>query len=308
MKTMNRKLGTRALAVALAGAILLPIAAAAQATVVKVVADRAVVRLKPDLASPMIGQVTRGTLLESKKKVQEWFAVALPPDEDGIVVSGYIHQSLVEVLGAGEPPPEAAVPEPAPEPEETPPARAVEEEQEEYRAPARRAPRPTYGRSKIVAGTYLKFGWMTSPDPGGFSNGWLADIGFDLGLGRNIGVGLEFQPAYRSYADLGLTSIPVMGFANLKAGLNLGSLLPFLRFLNVVGGGGLGAEAVYNSLKIEGRSGSEFKTRFAFHFLAAAEIDLAALRLVAEYQMAQVKDPAVTPSSFSHYVLFGIRF
>ncbi len=302
MKTMNSKRMTRALAVALAGALFLPVAAAARQTVVKVVADRAVVRLKPDLSSPMIGQVTRGTLLESSKKTQEWFAVALPPDEDGIVVKGYIHQSLVEVVSAGEAPAEV------PKPEETPPARVAEPAQEEYEPPARRAPRPTYGRSKIVAGTYLKFGWMTSPDPGGFGKGWLADAGFDLGLGRNVGIGLEIQPAYRSYADLGLTSIPIMGFANLKAGLNLGSLLPFLRFLNVVGGGGVGAEAVYNSLKIDGRSGSEFKTRFAFHFLAAAEIDLSALRLVAEYQMVQVRDPAVTPNSFSHYVLFGIRF
>lgn len=304
MNTITHRILAAALAVALGGLLFAPAEAASQTTVLKVVADRAVVRLKPDISSPIIGQVPRGTLLESSKKAREWYAVALPPDEDGIVVNGYIHQSLVEVTDSGEAPPEEA----APERVEAPPERAVEPARQEYEPPARRAPRATYGRSKIVSGTFLKFGWMTSPDPGGFGNAWLGSFGFDLGLGRNLGLGIEIQPAWRSYEDLGLTSIPVMGFANLKAGLNLGSLFPVLRFLNVIGGGGAGAEAVFNSLDFEGRSATEFKTHFAYHFLAAAEIDLGGLRLVAEVQMAKVNDPNVTPASFSHYVLFGIRF
>ncbi len=308
MNIASQRIRVFALAAVLGGALLAPPSAAAQGMVVKIVADRAVVRLKPDISSPIIGQVVRGTLLEAGRKAGDWYAVALPPDEDGTVVNGYVHQSLVDVVSAGQAPPAEPAPETAPERLESPPARAVEPVEQEEEPPARRAPRPTYGRSKIVAGTFLKFGWMTSPDPGGFSNAWLASFGFDLGLGRNVGVGLEIQPAYRSYSDLGLTSIPVMGFANLKAGLNLGSLLPFLRFLNVIGGGGVGAEAVFNSLDFEGRSATQFKTHFAFHLLAAAEIDLSFIRLVAEVQMAQVKDPAVTPAYFSHYALFGIRF
>ncbi len=295
---------------ALVAGLALPAAAAQEGTLLKVVAARANVRLKPDLGSPVISQVPKGTLLESTGKVGDWYAVKLPADEDGIVVSGYLHQSTVEVSSdAGEEPvEEAPAPPPAPRVRTTPPARPARtvEPREE---PAEPVYKERYGRAKIISGTFLKFGWQTSPDAGGFGNAWLASFGFDMGLSRNVGLGLEIMPAIRSYADIDLKMIPVLGFVNLKAGLNLGSLLPVLKFLNVVGGGGVGAEAVFQSIGVDGgETVTHFQANFAYHLLGGLEVELGSLRLLAEAQLAQVSDSRVEGSGMRSFLLFGLRF
>jgi hypothetical protein len=267
------------------------------------------VRLKPGIDSHVIGQVVRGTLLESPRTTGEWYAVALPPDEEGLVVSGYIHKSMVEVVMVVGETPEAKTPEPPPAPRVRTAPLARAEREEEAVPPPQPQYRERYGRARIVSGSVLKFGWMTSPDAGGFGNAWIASFGFDKGLGRDVGLGLEIQPAIRNYSDIDLKMIPVMGFVNLKAGLNLGDLLPVLKFLNVVGGGGLGAEAVFSSIGIDGGGTvTNFKMNFAFHLLGGLELDLGSLRLIVEYQMAQVRDSRVDSSAFRNYLLFGLRF
>lgn len=60
--------------------------------------QNAYIRLKPVTESMVISQIPIGAVLESKGKTGEWYRVELPPDRNGIVVSGYIHQSVVEVL------------------------------------------------------------------------------------------------------------------------------------------------------------------------------------------------------------------
>jgi hypothetical protein len=308
MNRLSFRIVTLILLVGLLAAAVPVTASAQEGTLLKVVAARANVRLKPDLGSPVIGQVAKGTILESTGKVGDWYAVNLPPDEDGIVVSGYLHLSTVEVTSDAGEAAEAAEPPPAPRARTSPPARPARVETEEV-APSEPVYRERYGRAKIVSGSFLKFGWMTTPDAGGFSNAWLASFGFDMGLGRNVGVGLEIQPAIRSYSDIDLKMIPIMGFVNLKAGLNLGDLLPVLKIFNVVGGGGLGAEAVFSSIGVDGgKTITDFKVNFAFHLLGGLELDLGSLRLLAEYQLAQVSDSAVDTSGFRHYLLFGLRF
>ncbi len=299
------------LALAALAAVALPAAASAQeTTLLKVVAARANVRLKPDLNSPVIGQVGKGTVLESTAKIGDWYAVKLPPDEDGIVVSGYLHLSTVEITtDAGEEPAAEKAPEPPPVRREraAPPART--ERVAEPEPASEPVYRERYGRRRIVSGAFLKFGWQTTPDAGGFGNAWLASFGLDMGLGRNVGIGLEIMPAVRSYSDIDLKMIPVLGFVNLKAGLNLGDLLPVLKIFNVVGGGGLGAEAVFQSIGVDGGTTvSKFKVNFAFHLLGALEIDLGSLRLLAEYQLAKVSDSNVDSSGFRNLLLFGLRF
>jgi len=66
---------------------------------VRITTDKAYVRLKADTASPIVGKVPIGTILESEEKVGEWYLVSLPPDERGFVITGYIHQNVVEVVG-----------------------------------------------------------------------------------------------------------------------------------------------------------------------------------------------------------------
>lgn len=63
----------------------------------KVTVDKANIRLEPDINSPVVSTVSKGTVLESYEKAGEWFRVVLGPDEKGFTVIGYIHSSDVEV-------------------------------------------------------------------------------------------------------------------------------------------------------------------------------------------------------------------
>lgn len=65
---------------------------------VRIVDNNANIRLKPDLKSSVISKPPLGVILESDKKVGEWFRVNLPPDENGFIVTGYIHSSIVEIM------------------------------------------------------------------------------------------------------------------------------------------------------------------------------------------------------------------
>jgi Bacterial SH3 domain len=64
---------------------------------VKVTAEQANLREKPDIGSAIVQQVPEGTVLEADKKEGEWFFVRFTL-EDGGVIGGYIHESLVEVV------------------------------------------------------------------------------------------------------------------------------------------------------------------------------------------------------------------
>jgi hypothetical protein len=88
---------------------------------VKVTAEQANLREKPDIGSAMVQQIPEGTILEADKKQGEWFFVRYTL-EDGGVIGGYIHESLVVVVE------QAAAPEPArkmPERETSPRQRAA---------------------------------------------------------------------------------------------------------------------------------------------------------------------------------------
>jgi hypothetical protein len=73
---------------------------------VKVTAEQANLREKPDIGSAIVQQIPEGTVLEADKKEGEWFFVRYTL-EDGGVIGGYIHESLVVVIE------QAAAPEPA---------------------------------------------------------------------------------------------------------------------------------------------------------------------------------------------------
>ena len=63
----------------------------------KVSAEQANLREKPDIGSAIVQQVPEGTVLEADKKEGEWYLVRYAL-EDGGVIAGYIHESLVVVL------------------------------------------------------------------------------------------------------------------------------------------------------------------------------------------------------------------
>jgi len=56
------------------------------------------IRLKPTMKAIVISHAPLGAILDSEEKIKEWYRVNLPQDESGVVVSGYIHQNMVEVV------------------------------------------------------------------------------------------------------------------------------------------------------------------------------------------------------------------
>jgi hypothetical protein len=59
--------------------------------------DRANIREKPDLQSPVVTVVTRGTVLQILAQEGEWYRISFTSRDKG-VINGYIHQNLVEVI------------------------------------------------------------------------------------------------------------------------------------------------------------------------------------------------------------------
>jgi len=70
---------------------------------VRVIVRRANIREKPSLSSEVIAQVRRGRILQADGKEGEWYLVRLPLKLEGYALPGYIHQSIVEVVGAKPP-------------------------------------------------------------------------------------------------------------------------------------------------------------------------------------------------------------
>jgi len=60
----------------------------------KVVTEQANLRLRPDIGSTIIRQVSQGTILESSRKVGEWYLVNFTTEENKTLL-GYVHESLV---------------------------------------------------------------------------------------------------------------------------------------------------------------------------------------------------------------------
>ncbi len=64
---------------------------------VKVTAEQANLRERPDIGSAIVQQLPEGTVLDADKKEGEWFLVRYTL-EDGGVIAGFIHESLVVVV------------------------------------------------------------------------------------------------------------------------------------------------------------------------------------------------------------------
>jgi len=65
---------------------------------IQVILESANIRSKPDFESEIIHQIEKGITLLAIGKVGEWFRVDLPPDEEGIIISGFIHQTYIREI------------------------------------------------------------------------------------------------------------------------------------------------------------------------------------------------------------------
>jgi len=69
---------------------------------VRIKADGASLRLRPDVTSPVVGQALPGTVLEAEETSGDWYRITLPPDENGFKITGYVQKNLVEIVSEGE--------------------------------------------------------------------------------------------------------------------------------------------------------------------------------------------------------------
>lgn len=65
---------------------------------IQVLLEKTNIRAEPDFTSEVILQVQLGISLRAVGKAGEWYLVNLPPDEEGLIISGYIHQSFVQEI------------------------------------------------------------------------------------------------------------------------------------------------------------------------------------------------------------------
>ena len=62
----------------------------------KLIEDKANIRLNPNFKSQIIYKVQLGTIVHLIKKTEEWYRVKLPPNDEGIVLSDFLHQASVQ--------------------------------------------------------------------------------------------------------------------------------------------------------------------------------------------------------------------
>jgi hypothetical protein len=207
--------------------LLATMAAASQASMVKlkVIVKAANIRSKPDIASAILKTVPAGTLFESPGNEGRWYKVSLPPDAKGTAVTGYVYDSLVEIVGE-------IKTEPSKVEAPTPPKREPIVEKalpvEKRRAQPEVALSVSRKRS-LSFRPYAKIGVLATPpsaadlnyinvdgadmdqylDVAGFNFGGGVQVLFSLSPENTINFGLDLgaQKLYSSIFDLGSSDI-----------------------------------------------------------------------------------------------------
>jgi len=143
-------------------------------TKLKVVSEIANIRQNPDIGSAIIHQLPQGTVLEATMKQGEWYVIQLKLDEEK-TLSGYVHESLVAVIG-GPAPREIDTAEPEKEEIREEPA-----EVEKTEEPPPVKVQPQVQESVTVAPEYSKFRISFSGGMGYVSGGDLNEGAIGLG-------------------------------------------------------------------------------------------------------------------------------
>jgi len=73
--------------------------AAAEELKLRVITADATIRLEAGSDSIVVSKVKLGAVLTSTSKSGDWYRIDLPRDADGFVISGFVHQNQVEVMG-----------------------------------------------------------------------------------------------------------------------------------------------------------------------------------------------------------------
>ena len=127
-----------------------PLWVQAQTQKVRIVVDSAKLHLKPNPASQVISTVPLGAILELVLQKDDWYWVKLPPDQNGFVLSGYIHSRDTEVLD-GKPTAQSQTALPVPLPKKQP---VQTNSRPQYQPPAITKPQKTF-QVKLMGGLGL---------------------------------------------------------------------------------------------------------------------------------------------------------
>jgi len=160
-------------------------------TQLKVVSEIANIRQNPDIGSAIIQQLPQGTILEATQKQGEWYVIQLRLDEEKIL-SGFVHESLVTVVG-GPAPEEVKIVEPVREE----PVREEPVEVEEVKEVRPVKVQPQIQESPPASPEYSRFRIS-------FSGGMAYVLGGDLNEGA-IGLG-DYYAAILGESQSGIVS------------------------------------------------------------------------------------------------------
>ncbi|MBW1789919.1 MAG: outer membrane beta-barrel protein [Deltaproteobacteria bacterium] len=150
---------------------------------VRIIIEKANVRLEPDPDSKIITSVPMGAILAVTFQKGEWFMAELPKNEQGITITGYLHISDVEVI-SGAAPQQKTVAPPPPQPVQT-----------QTQAPP--PPPPMYdtqkkGGFKIMGGLSMaNVSFPSDPDvteKPKYRMGFIAGIGYEFNLAPSFAV------------------------------------------------------------------------------------------------------------------------
>ncbi len=273
---------------------------------IEVIVKVANIRSLPSLKGDIIGKAVEGEVFIIQEEDGDWYKILLQIKNNEF---GYLHKVTVKEISIVT---------------EIKKSSGKDEDRKKYLSVVTKSEKPkkekkskkykkVYNREKLFSGFYLKGGLITSPSGMNFSNSWMTALGFDSPIGKYLTWGLEFQPYYRSdyisIVDVTIASFEGNIFLNLKAGMNMGGLINFLKFLDLYIGGGAGSQFVYQSFKYPGGTNSEFVARFAWHLLLGSEFNLGKINIITEFQFNKTKMKNLEPATFSTtFFMVGIRF
>ena len=87
-----------ALVICLSLVLLLPGITQAENLKLRITVKQAKIHIRPDARSLVLSISRLGSVLESDKKIGNWFRVILPPDDKGTQLTGFVHINAVEVI------------------------------------------------------------------------------------------------------------------------------------------------------------------------------------------------------------------
>lgn len=175
------------LSVALVLLLVAPVLSQTGQMKVRIIVDKANVRLEPDPDSKIITSVPMGAILVVSFQKGEWYMAELPKNESGITITGYLHMSDVEVTSGAASQQQKTVAPP-------PPA------QTQTQAPPPPPP-PGYGSTekkggfKVMGGLSMaKVGYPSDADvtdKPSYRMGFIAGLGYEFSLAPTFAIEVD---------------------------------------------------------------------------------------------------------------------